>query len=180
MTVVSEAVEATGVERARFAAESATRTADRLRSGMRVSIPVALALGPASYFGYPEARLGAVLPPLGAALVMAIGSQLARLPAVGRHSVALTAAMAWGVAMLAALAASFTGGYASPYVLILLLIWIFIAAFLPVSPRQLSVVALPLPLLFGVVLALRGLDPVPPVVLAVMLAGHTSTPTTAS
>lgn len=169
--IARPADEPTPEERRAFAAASRDLIADRIQSGLPTAIAVALALGPAAFFGYPQARAGAVLPPLGAAFLMTLAVLSARLRSVRRHVVALTGLVVNGVTIFAALAAVHTGVWASPYTMIMLLAWIFVTAFLPVSPRQVNQTCIPMPFVFAGVLWLHGEEAIPPAVLAVILAG---------
>lgn len=163
--------EPTVQELASFEAETVGFIAARFRWGIPTGITVALALCPAAWYGYPDARAGAVLPPLAAAVGMTLGGLATLIRPIARRPVVLVFIVIFWVALCAGVAAAHTGAYASPYVLIMLLIWLFLAAFLPLSPSQLWIIALPVPFVFAAVLDAYGIDPMPPPLLAVILAG---------
>ncbi len=161
----------TEVEQERFARHSLEEIATRLRAGLAVAVPVALVIGTVAPVAYPEHALEASSPSLFAALVMVIGGRVASWPAVRAKAQALSGLVATAIGALAAYSAVYTGGYASPFALVLFLVWIFVMSFLPVSPAQLVPICVPPGVVFFAICGFHGLGYLPPPLLGSILLG---------
>jgi len=168
---VTPGPEPSASEMAAFHAHNVERMLAHLRHGVVAAVVVTLVMAPGAWLVYPGHRWEAAIPCVAGAVWMALGSLLARTAFARRHALALTASIAWGVGLVSSVAAWNTGGYASPFFYIVFIGWIFVTAYLPVSPRQLHVICLPIPVLFGLSLALHGVAGWPPPLVAVVLLG---------
>jgi len=107
----------------------------RMRLGTLAAMTFDVLLMVAAGHDLPKAQFNACLVPMGVAfagLAVAFGlTFVQRLSAVSLLFL-LSALIAWAVGMVSAA----TGGYASPLLFVILLIWIFGAAIVHLSPRQ--------------------------------------------
>ena len=133
----------TAADRAAFEQRNDALMIERLQQGLYVGMLVGLVLCPPTRLAYPRLGWLYVLMPVVATVVMIVTSILARVSRFQHASSILSAAASWTVGLLAAVVATQTGGFQSPYFYVHILIYCFATAFFPASPRLLTIACFP-------------------------------------
>ena len=149
----------TAADRAAFQRRNDELMIVRLQQGLYVGMLVGVVLCPPTRIAYPHLSWLYVLMPVFATLVMIATSLLARLPRFAAGSSVLSSSASWTVGLLAAILATQTGGFQSPYFYIHILIYCFATAFFPASPRLLVIACFPNGVIACVVIALGTPEP---------------------
>ncbi|MBL8626185.1 MAG: serine/threonine protein kinase [Myxococcales bacterium] len=150
---------ATAADRLAFQERNDALMMERLRQGLYVGMLVGLVLCPPTRLAYPQLAWSYVLMPVFATLVMIVTSLLARVARFRNASSILSACASWTVGLQAAVVATQTGGFESPYFYVHILIYCFATAFFPASPRLLTIACFPNSVIACVVVAIWTPDP---------------------